>query len=134
MSTSSLIAPRGLAALTLLALSVLLLTAHTVVTPTHAMATTRATVARVQIKDFTFTPHTLRIRVGTTVVWTNLDANVGHTVTSGTTTDAHVWRSSGVLAQGQRFSVTFRKTGTYRYYCMPHYFDASMHGVVIVTR
>ena len=135
MSTSSRIAPRGLAVLVLL---VLPLAAHAAVSPTRATramtTTTAATVARVQIKNFTFTPHTLRIRVGTTVVWTNLDANVGHTVTSGNNNDAHVWRSSGILSQGQRFSVTFRKPGTYAYYCMPHYFQATMHGVVIVTR
>ena len=92
-----------------------------------------ARTVQVRIKNFTFTPHTLRVKTGTTVVWTNLDA-VDHTVTSGNDSDAHKWRTSQLLSQGQHFAVTFRTPGTYSYYCMPHYFNASMHGVVIVTR
>jgi len=92
-----------------------------------------STTAQVHIKDFTFTPHVMRVKAGTTVVWTNQDS-VGHTVTSGNNSDAHTWRSSALLSQGQHFTVTFHKPGTYPYYCMPHSYEPNMHGVVIVTR
>ncbi len=93
----------------------------------------RAVTVQVHIKNFTFTPHTVRVKAGTTVVWTNQDS-VGHTVTSGNNSDAHTWRSSALLSQGQHFTVTFHKPGTYPYYCMPHSYEPNMHGVVIVTR
>lgn len=96
-------------------------------------AAARAAMVQVHIKDFTFTPHMARVKAGTTVVWTNLDT-VDHTVTSGNNSDAHKWRTSQLLSQGQHFAVTFRTPGTYPYYCKPHYFNANMHGVVIVTR
>lgn len=99
--------------------------------PAASSATARA---RVAIANFTFLPRTLRVRAGTTVTWSNTDTNVGHTVTSGDGTDTRRWKSSGVFFGGQRFSVTFRVPGTYRYYCMPHYYNPGMHGIVIVTR
>ena len=98
-------------------------------------AATLATAgARVTITNFTFLPHTLRVRAGTTVTWINTDTNVGHTVTSGDGTDAKRWKSSRMFFGGQRFSATFRVPGTYRYYCMPHYYNPAMHGIVIVTK
>lgn len=51
-------------------------------------AAARTATAQVHIKDFTFTPHVMRVKAGTTVVWTNLDT-VDHTVTSGNNSDAH---------------------------------------------
>jgi len=96
-------------------------------------ASTAGTVG-VQIKNFAFAPRTVRIKVGATVVWTNMDANVGHTITSGKNADAHAWKSSPLIYQGQHVAVTFHTPGTYPYYCMPHYYNPAMHGVVIVTR
>ena len=90
--------------------------------------------ASVLIKNYTFLPHVLRVRVGTTVTWINLDTNVGHTVTSGNDTDARRWRSSGLIFGGQRFAVTFHTPGTYPYFCMPHYYNPAMHGVIVVTK
>lgn len=58
--------------------------------------------------------------------------NVGHTVTSGDATDAGRWKSSGLFFGGRRFAVTFRKPGIYHYFCMPHYYNPAMHGVIIV--
>lgn len=95
---------------------------------------TTARTARVTIANFTFLPHVLRVRTGTAVIWSNADSNVGHTVTSGDGTDARRWKSSGIFFGGQRFSVTFRTPGTYRYYCVPHYYNPAMHGIVVVTK
>lgn len=80
--------------------------------------------ARVTILNFAFTPATLKIRAGTTVVWTNKDS-VTHTVTA----TRGRW-GSGDLNQGQTFTHTFEKAGTYTYHCAIH---PSMVAKIIVT-
>jgi plastocyanin len=67
----------------------------------------------------------IRVSVGSTVTWTNLDA-AGHTATSDTGDF-----DSGLLGSGQSFSFTFTKEGTYKYHCGPHPF---MVGTVVVTQ
>ncbi|HEX2766158.1 MAG TPA: cupredoxin family copper-binding protein [Candidatus Limnocylindria bacterium] len=78
----------------------------------------------VEIEDFAFTPATLTIQVGETVTWTNLD-QVEHTATS--TSGAF---DSGLLGQGESYSVTFTEAGTYDYLCTPH---PSMTGQIVVV-
>ncbi len=80
--------------------------------------------AHVAIENFAFSPATIKVKVGTTVVWTNQDS-VGHTVTP---TRGH-W-GSGNLDQGKSYAYTFKKPGTYTYYCAVH---PSMTARVIVT-
>lgn len=58
----------------------------------------------------------LVVEVGQTVQWTNHDS-VPHTVT---TTKAPVSFDSGTLEQGESWSYTFTKAGTYEYYCAVH--------------
>ncbi|MEV0640013.1 cupredoxin family copper-binding protein [Streptomyces sp. NPDC050619] len=58
----------------------------------------------------------LVVKVGETVQWTNHDS-VPHTVT---TTKAPVKFDSGTLEQGDSWSYTFTKVGTYEYYCAVH--------------
>jgi plastocyanin len=81
--------------------------------------------ADVAIANFSFSPDTLTVKVGTTVTWTNQDS-VEHTVTS----DTGLF-DSGALAQGKTFSYTFTAAGTYPYHCTPHH--AKMAGSVVVT-
>ena len=81
---------------------------------------TRAASATVTIRNFKFGP-TLHVAAGTTVTWVNADT-APHTAT-GKGFD------TGTLAQGQRKSVTFSKTGTYPYVCQFHPF---MHGTIVV--
>lgn len=92
------------------------------------MSSTAATASnQVSIKDYMFTPAVIKVKVGTTVTWTNQDA-VSHTVTADTnSSDAP---SSMDIAQGKSYSFTFRKAGTYTYHCFPHPY---MHGTVEVT-
>lgn len=71
--------------------------------------------AMVTIQNFAFSPATLTVAPGTTVIWTNSDS-VAHTVTS----DTGAWAASAPLATGQRFSFTFAKPGTYQYHCSIH--------------
>jgi plastocyanin len=91
--------------------------------------------AQVQILSFAFTPKTLTVARGTTVVWTNNDA-VHHTVTSVDGLDVNATPTglfdSGSLGIGQTFSFTFTNPGTFFYECRIHSGDASMHAQVIV--
>ncbi len=62
-----------------------------------------------------FSPATLTIRVGTTVIWKNVSL-APHTVTSddGQTFD------SGNVAVGGTFRFTFKNAGTFSYHCNIH--------------
>lgn len=90
-----------------------------------AAVPTAKNVVHVTIRDFSFTPATLRIKAGTTVVWTNRDA-MAHTVTG---LRGH-W-GSGTLAQGHTYAHTFTKAGIYAYRCAFHSF---MTAKVIVRK
>ncbi|MGW0765361.1 cupredoxin domain-containing protein [Streptomyces sp. NPDC002676] len=80
----------------------------------------------VAIKNFAFSPATLKVKVGTTVTWTNQDTDA-HTVTSaGSGGPLH----SAALATHATYSYTFTKPGTYAYLCTIHPF---MTGTVEVT-
>lgn len=72
----------------------------------------------VAIKNFAFSPATLKVRAGTTVTWTNQDTDA-HTVTSaGSGGPLH----SAALATHATYSHTFAKPGTYAYLCTIHPF------------
>ncbi len=62
-----------------------------------------------------FSVNVLRIKVGTTVTWTNDDPDMLHTVT-----DVDGRFDSGFFATGETWSYTFDTPGEYEYYCMPH--------------
>jgi plastocyanin len=79
--------------------------------------------AKVSIDNFTFTPATLEIRAGMTVVWVNGD-DVPHTVRS----TADRFRSEA-LDTDDKFECVFSEPGTYDYYCGVH---PHMTGKVIV--
>ncbi len=73
------------------------------------------TTVHVTIQHFAFSPQTLTVAPGATVVWTNKDS-AAHTVTS----DTSAWTPSGTIAQGHSFSVTFSKPATYPYHRAIH--------------
>jgi amicyanin len=84
----------------------------------------RVATDAVHIKNFAFSPATITVKAGSTVVWTNDDA-IQHDVTfdgGGIT--------SSVLNHSDTFSHTFPTAGTYHYICSIHPF---MHGTVVVT-
>jgi len=89
----------------------------------------------VTIQDFSYSPATLTVAAGTTVVWTNEDA-VGHTVTAADGIEVGAAPTglfdSGILDQGDTFEFTFDEPGTYFYLCRPHASMASMHAEVVV--
>ncbi|MFE7329532.1 plastocyanin/azurin family copper-binding protein [Streptomyces sp. NPDC057565] len=84
----------------------------------HSSTGAPVTGNSVAIKNFAFAPATLKVRVGTTVTWTNQDTDA-HTVTSaGTGGPLH----SAALATHATYSYTFTKPGTYTYLCTIHPF------------
>ena len=89
--------------------------------------------AQVVMRNLAFSPSTMTIRVGQTVVWRN-DDSAPHTTTSGscsgqTCTPMPGW-DSGTLNFGQSFSHMFNTAGTFTYYCRVH--GAMMQGTVVV--
>jgi plastocyanin len=83
-----------------------------------------ATTVNVTIQNFAFSPATLTIQTGDTVVWTNLDT-ASHSAVTGLAGFATV-----VLMQGQSTTTLFERPGTYDYVCGIH--GASMKGTIVV--
>jgi LPXTG-motif cell wall-anchored protein len=77
----------------------------------------------VTIADFLFSPGTITIHVGDTIVW----SNNGPSPHSATANNGSF--DTGVLSKGKSASVTFHTPGTFDYHCTIHPF---MHGAVIV--
>jgi plastocyanin len=73
-----------------------------------------------------FNPAVVKVNVGTVVTWKNSTA-VFHTVTSRT----RGWSFKKSLRQNGTASFTFRKPGTYAYYCIVH---PGMAGKILVHR
>ena len=84
--------------------------------------------AAVSISNFKFEPKVLRVKVGTTVTWTNTDGT--HTAVA----DGENF-SSPTLSRGQTFSHKFTKRGKYPYYCSFHGSKGGgdMAGTIIVV-
>jgi plastocyanin len=94
------------------------------------------TVKAVAIKNFSFNPRTITIKVGTKVRWTNGDTTIHRLASAAsikTSAKLTTMFRSGSLSKGQRFSFTFKKKGTFFYLCIPHRSMATMHGKVVVT-
>ena len=82
-------------------------------------------VRAVTIDNYSFTPSTLTIAIGTTVTWTNRDGEV-HTVVAD---DGAPSLKSAGLDTDDSFSFTFNKAGTYSYHCSVH---PRMTGKIVV--
>ena len=85
-------------------------------TPTPAAGLTQIVMVITQSNgSYGFSPATLTIRVGTTVIWKNVSA-APHTLTSddGQTFD------SGTVAVGGTYRFTFKRAGAFAYHCNYH--------------
>jgi len=101
---------------------------RTTINPAASQATGQAAapagkVVEVKVDNFSFSPQTITISPGTTVIWTNRD-DIPHTVVS----DDKVFKSK-VLDTDEKFSFTFDKAGNFPYFCSIH---PKMTGKVIV--
>ena len=69
----------------------------------------------IEISNFAYSPSSLTINAGDTVIWTNRDS-VEHTVTS----DSGSELASQLFSDGETYSHTFNSAGEYTYHCIPH--------------
>ena len=83
-----------------------------------------ANTVKVTIQNFAFSPLTITIDPGDSVVWTNLDSAAHSAIT------VQPGFISAVVAQNQSTTVTFDRPGTFDYICGIH--GASMKGTVVV--
>jgi plastocyanin len=88
-----------------------------------APADPKATEGSVKIDNFSFSPATITVPVGTTVRWTNAD-DIPHTIVS----DDKSFKSKA-LDTDEQFTYTFTKPGTYSYFCSIH---PKMTGKIVV--
>ena len=77
----------------------------------------------IKIDNFSFSPNTLTVPVGSTVRWTNHD-DVPHNVVN----DDKSFKSK-TMDTDENFSYTFTKPGTYTYFCSIH---PKMTGKIVV--
>lgn len=85
--------------------------------PADAVAATE-----VSIEDYKFGPQNIKVKVGTTVTWTNNDS-VRHNV-AGINNDLPAGK---LIGRGETYTYTFTKAGVYKYLCEPHpYMKASV--------
>lgn len=82
----------------------------------------------VVISNYSFNPQTLKVTVGTTVTWINMDT-VAHSVESGTHEAPTGLFESALLSHMQSFSYTFNAPGDFVYHCDPHPY---MTGTIVV--
>lgn len=79
---------------------------------------------KVTISNYMYTPADIKVKVGTTVTWTNQDA-VRHNIVS----DDGKFPEGKLFGKDETFTYTFSKAGTFKYHCSPHPY---MHGSVTV--
>ena len=80
----------------------------------------------IAIKNFAFDPPALTVKAGTVVTWRNQDGAAHEIVSDAGSPEAF---SSSPIVNGETYSFTFTRTGTYPYHCPIH---PSMTGTVMV--
>ncbi len=82
----------------------------------------------VTIQDYKFDAPAIKVKVGTSVTWTNKDG-VRHNVSPDSPSGD--FTAGKLIGNGETYSFTFKKAGTYGYHCDPHPY---MKGTVVVTQ
>jgi len=93
-----------------------------------ASAPVQSGVVQIAYRNIAIAPDTVRVKVGSTVVWTNHDP-LEHNVTGQS---GPVRFASNNLREGQSFRVTLNQPGVIHYLCTLH--PTSMNGTVEVVR
>jgi plastocyanin len=85
--------------------------------------------SKVTVGDNFYKPEDLEVTAGTKVTWTN-KGKILHNVTANKKKQKF---GTSSLAKGKSYSYTFKKPGTYAYYCSFHGSPGSgQHGVIVV--
>jgi plastocyanin len=77
-----------------------------------------------------FVPEKCTVKVDTTVVWKNVGANLGHTVTAE---DPKIFDSGDAahpIAPGGEFKFTFKTAGEFPYFCRLHAAQGVRSGMI----
>ena len=82
--------------------------------------------ASVTINNYTFTPKSIAVTPGSTVTWTNKQADDNHTVTA----DNGSFDTGVIAKNGGSATLTVATAGAFAYHCKIH---PSMHGTVVVS-
>jgi plastocyanin len=93
-----------------------------------ASAPVQSGVVQIAYRNIAIAPDTVRVKVGSTVAWTNHDP-LEHNVTSQSGPVRFV---SNNLREGQSFRVTLNQPGVIHYLCTFH--PTSMNGTIEVVR
>ena len=88
----------------------------------------RSGTVRIAYRNITIRPDTLRVKVGTTVLWTNFDP-IAHNVTSVSGPQRFATSNFG---QGATVSVKFTRPGIVHYECTIH--PVTMNGTIEVVK
>lgn len=91
--------------------------------------TLNAATQSVTVKNYSFTPSTLSVKAGDTVIWSFTGGT--HTTTSGSNCTSDGKWDSGDKSSGT-FSFVFKTVGSYPYFCTPHC-SLGMTGTITVT-
>jgi plastocyanin len=83
-----------------------------------------------EVKKSCYKPYETKAKVGSKVTWKNDDTST-HTVTSGKKSTPDKQFDSGLIMPGKSYSNTFKKAGTFDYFCMAHPW---MTGKVVVSK
>lgn len=97
-------------------------------TPAGSGSGTTVMIMTDSSNPFAFSPTTLTIKAGTTVVWKNV-TSVAHTVTSDDGKSFDSGSSNPITPQSGTYSFKFATPGTYAYHCTFHPF---MKATIIV--
>ena len=89
-----------------------------------ATAPVRSGTVQIAYRNITIQPDVLRVKVGSTIRWTNYDS-IAHNVTSE---GGPVVFKSGDFGEGKTFEVKVTKPGRLHYQCTIH--PASMNGTI----
>jgi plastocyanin len=100
-------------------------------TPNYVVPPAGAAVLRgvvpIAYRDITIQPDAIKVKVGTTIEWTNYDS-VQHNVTSESGPEHF---ASGTLREGRSFHITVTKPGVIHYECTIH--PTTMNGTIEVV-
>ena len=86
---------------------------------------------KVGMEGWTFNPAVITIKAGDSVLWVNDDDTTHKIVFEDEALGGPTKESPVKVRQGKEFSLTFKKAGVYKYYCVPH-LGQDMKGMVIV--
>jgi plastocyanin len=87
----------------------------------------RSGVVQIAYRNITIQPDAIRVRVGSTLRWTNFDS-LEHTVTSRSGPQTF---ASGKLSPGASFQIRVQRPGTIHYLCTIH--PVTMNGTIEVV-